>query len=163
MAKYQTDYSGHIYIHGCLLCELITIAENRSNKEMGKDDFIHFIRRMNIMSTTYDPSIPILSDENDKSKEGSFVWDHARLVNEYLYTLGYTRYVIEYIGRIYMPWEVRRGKSSFGDRVNADEIILQILTDHGNGHFRGPNHDPWKPGTKMIDLKSLRYYRWVKR
>lgn len=160
--KYQTDFTGHIYRHGCLLCELITIAENRAKKEMIKDDFIHFVRRMNIMSTSYDPSIPILSDEDDKSKEGSFVWDHARLVNEYLFSLNYTTYILEYTGRIYMPWEERRGKTSFGDRVGADEIILQILTPNG-GHFRGPNHDPWKPGTKMIDLKSIRYYKWVRR
>lgn len=159
--KYQTDYSGHIYRDGCLLCELVTIAEERAGWSLSRNQFLTLVECLHEISTTYDLSIPVLSDEKDKMKAGSFVWDHARVANEALVMLGYSEYRLIYTGRIYMPWEEKRGKISFGDRVPSDEIILQILTPNG-GHFRGPNHDPWKPGTKMVDLKSLRYYRWVK-
>lgn len=159
--KYQTDYSGHIYKDGCLLCELVTIAEERVEWELSRDKFLILVDCLHELSTSYDPLIPVLSSEKNKNKKGSFVWDHARVTNEALIMLGYTRERLIYTGRIYMPWQEARGKISFGDRFPADKLILQILTPNG-GHFRGPNHDPWKPGTKMIDLKSIRYYRWVR-
>ena len=159
--KYQTDYSGHIYRNGCLLCELVTIAEERAKWDLTRTKFLILVDCLHELSTSYDPLIPVLSNEKSKKRKGSFVWDHALVTNEALIMLGYTEYKLIYTGRIYMPWEEARGKKSFGDRLFADEIILQILTPNG-GHFRGPNRDSWKPGTQMIDLKSIRYYRWVR-
>lgn len=159
--KYQTDYSGHIYKAGCLLCELVTIAEERAGWELTRDKFLILVDCLHELSTSYDPLIPVLSSEKNKNRKGSFVWDHARVANEALIMLGHTTERLIYMGRIYTAWEEARGKKSFGDRFPADELILQIQTPNG-GHFRGPNHDPWKPGTKMIDLKSIRYYRWVR-
>lgn len=160
--KYQTDYTGHIYRNGCLLCFLVTMAELHIQGEMSRDQFLTLVSYLHTLSAGYDLGTPVLSDENDKKKEGSFVWDHARVTNEALKILGYRKEVLQYSGRIYMPWEEKeKGHTSFGDHLMADEICLQIRTPNG-GHFRGANFDPWKPGTKMIDLKSIRYYRWIK-
>jgi len=160
MMKYQTDYTGHIYKDGCLLCELVTIAEAKAGWELSRIQFLALVECLHELSAHFDPVTPVLSDENDKTKEGSFVWDHARVTNEALRMLGEPVHRLVYQGRIYMPWEETRGRISFGDRIGADEVILQIRTPNG-GHFRGPDHDPWKPGTQMLDLKSIRYYRWV--
>lgn len=159
--KYQNEYLGHIYRDGCLLCCLVGIAEDKVKWELTREKFLTLVSKLHTISTSYDRLTPVLSDENDKRKEGSFVWDHVRVANYALKALGYSQEVLTYIGRIYMPWEEIRGKISFGDRINGDELILQIRTPNG-GHFRRPNEDPWKPGTKMEDLKSIRYYRWVK-
>jgi hypothetical protein len=134
----------------------------RAQWEMSRDQFFTLVSYLNRTSATYDIGTPVLSDEDNKNKEGSFVWDHARVTNEALKLLGYEKEILQYTGRIYMPWELKeKDRTSFGDHLMADEVCLQIRTPNG-GHFRGANFDPWKPGTKMIDLKSIRYYRWIK-
>jgi hypothetical protein len=110
------------------------------------------------MKTSYDATCPVLSDELDKTTLGAFVWDHEAVFNETFKALGFQQRV-KYTGRIYMPWEEERGKTSFGER-GGDILILQIKTPNG-GHFRLPNFDPWRPGTQMVDLKSIRYYSLV--
>ena len=158
--KYQTDYTGHIYRDGCLLCCLVSLAESRAGWELSRIQFLALVECLHELSAEFDPGTPVLSEEADKLQPGSFVWDHARVANEALRMLGYPMHRLIYQGRIYMSWEEMRGRESFGDRIGADEVVLQIRTPNG-GHFRLPNHDPWRPGTQMIDLKSIRYYRWV--
>lgn len=154
--KYQTDYDGHIYRDGCLLCSIVTAAENLVTCELSKREFIEMAEYLHYEKRTgYDTSIPVLSDENDKKKEGSFVWDHEAVFNETFKRLG-SYHRMKYVGRFYMEWEPG---TSFGKR-EGDVLILQIRTPNG-GHFRLPNFDPWRPGTRMIDLKSLRYYSLV--
>jgi len=157
--KYQTDYTGHIYNDGCLLCSIVTICEEVTGLDMGKQHFEDFVNRLfTHAKTTYSPSIPVLSYESDIGLPGSFVWDHEAVFNNTLKELGST-HKMKYTGCIHMPWEEARGKKSFGGR-GGDYIILQIQTSIG-GHFRLPNFDPWKPGTKMLDMKSIRYYTLV--
>lgn len=157
--KYQTDYPGHIYKHGCLICSIVTAAEQLIGVELSDEHFVEMVEYLHFEKrATYDTVTPVLSDEDDITKPGSFVWDHAAVFNETCKRLG-VFHRISYTGRIYMPWEEARGKKSFGRR-GGDILILQIQTPNG-GHFRLPDFDPWKPGTKMIDLKSLRFYTLV--
>ena len=159
MSKYQTDYTGHIYKHGCLLCSIVTACEELVRCELSEPHFLNLVEYLHWNArTSYDPDCPVLSDENDKHLLGSFVWDHEAVFNETFKRFG-AFHRVKYTGRIYMPWEEARGKKSFGEH-GGDIIILQIKTPN-TGHFRLPSFDPWKPGTKMVDLKSLRYYTLV--
>lgn len=154
--KYQTDYTGHIYHDGCLLCSIVTAAEELVSLEMSDATFLELVEYLHFEKhAAYDSRTPVLSDENDIKKPGSFVWDHAAVFNESFKRLGVYHRML-YTGRIYMPWEEARGKESFGER-GGDLIILHIQTP-ASGHFRLPDFDPWKPGTKMVDIKSLRFY-----
>jgi len=157
--KYQTDFTGHIKRDGCLLCSIVTAAEKLVKCELSNLHFLEMIDYLHFEARAgYDPDIPVLSAEGDKRRPGSFVWDHEAVFNTVFTRLG-AYHKIKYTGRIYMPWEEARGRKSFGKR-GGDIIILQIKTPN-TGHFRLPNFDPWKPGTKMVDLKSLRFYTLV--
>ena len=159
MSKFQTDYAGHIYKHGCLLCSIVTAAEQLVSCELSDETFLDMVDYLHFEKhAAYDSLIPVLSDEDDTSKGGSFVWDHAAVFDETFKRLGAFHKVL-YTGRIYMPWEEKKGHTSFGER-KGDILILQIKTPNG-GHFRGIDHDPYRPGTKMVDLKSLRFYTLV--
>lgn len=153
--KYQTDYFGCIRRDGCLLCSIVTAAEDLVACELSSKHFLDLVDRLSAMKTSYDPACPVLSDELDKQSPGAFIWDHEAVFNEAFKALG-SHHRVKYTGRIYMPWE---NKESFGER-GGDILILQIKTPNG-GHFRLPNFDPWRGGTKMVDLKSLRYYSLV--
>ena len=153
--KYQNDYPGYIEHDGCLLCSIVTAVEQLTGCEFSRDHFLDFVNRLHCsLRASYDNSLPVLSDENDTTKPGAFVWDHEAVWNQAFHELG-SSHKMRYTGRIYMPWEEARGKKSFGER-GGDILILHIQTPN-TGHFRLPNFDPWKPGTKMVDMKSLRY------
>lgn len=157
--KYQTDYTGHIYRDGCLLCSIVTACEQLVKCELSDVHFLRLVDKLHYETKTgYDPACPVLSNENDKHMLGSFVWDHEAVFHEMFKALGaYHR--VKYTGRIYMQWEQERGKVSFGEH-GGDILILQVKTPNC-GHFRLPDFDPWRPGTKMVDLKSIRYYTLV--
>ncbi len=158
---YQTDFNGFIKDDGCLFFSLIRLAEMKAAAELNRLQIANLIYVLHDkMTCSYDEDKPVLSDEILESMPGVFVWDHERVVNEALLSLDIAHTRIKYTGRIYMPWEEVKGKNSFGGWTNADEIVLHIKTTNG-GHFRLPNYDPWEPGTHMIDLKSIRYYRWI--
>jgi len=162
MPAYQTDFTGFIRDDGCLCFDLVDIAQEKVGQELTQvklADLIYVLHWK--VPCSYNKNRPVLSDEDDITKPGIFVWDHETVVHQALLFLNITNLKIKYIGRIYMPWEEARSKVSFGTRSNADELIMQTRTING-GHFRRPNYDSWKPGTQMIDLKSLRYYRWIK-
>jgi len=157
--KYQTDYTGHIYRDGCLLCSIVTACEELIRCELSDKHFLELVDYLHYEAHTgYDPDIPVLSAENDKHMLGSFVWCHESVFNETFKALG-AFHRVKYTGRIYLPWEEAKGKRSFGHH-GGDIIILQIQTPN-TGHFRLPNFDPWRGGTRMVDLKSLRYYELV--
>jgi len=158
---YQTDFTGFIRNDGCLFFDLVDIAETKTGFNLDHlqlTDLIYVLHHK--INCSYDKNRPVLSDEDDINKPGIFVWDHEVVVHQALFFMNIINLKIEYIGRIYLPWEEARGKKSFGIRANADELILQIRTING-GHFRRPNYDSWESGTHMIDLKSIRYYRWI--
>jgi hypothetical protein len=158
---YQTDFDGYIRKDGCFVFTIIEAAAVIAGKPMSHQKATTMIDGLHAyIKASYDYTCPVLSrSENDKINPGAFVWDSPAVFNSALRLLGDTRKVV-YAGRIYMPWEEARGKLSFGER-GGDVCILQILTVNGNGHFRMLDYDPWEPGTKMVDLKSLRFYRVV--
>ena len=135
--KYQTDYDGDMRKYGCLLCCLVSIVEESCACEMSNDNFLAFLADM---------------QKNDQVGDKIFIRNHNAVLTGAALRLG-IQPKIRYTGCIYMPWEERQ---SWGRR-NGDYIILHIRTPNGE-HFRLPNHDPWRPGTKMVDLLSLRYY-----
>ena len=160
MPNYQNDYQGFIAKDGCLCFDLVRIAEKKVGQDLSHlkmADLIYVLHHK--ISTSYDKQRPVLSDEVMTSLPGIFVHDHEAVVNQALFFMNIYDLKIKYIGRIYMPWEEAKGKKSFGTHMGADEIILQVRTTNG-GHFRMLDYDPW-PGTKTIDIKSIRYYRWV--
>ena len=154
---YQTDFDGYIKHDGCLffsIAEWCRLLTNRTivHAEVPKlIDELHYEIR-----ASYNQSIPAVGAEDDPKAEGIFVYDHEAVFNHLLKYLR-SKIRVRYTGRIYMPWEEARGKTSFG-RHGGDLVILQILTKLGNGHFRNLDYDPWEPGTQMQDLKSLRFY-----
>ncbi len=155
--NYQTDFGGYLQKNGCLLFSLIKIATDIADKDISRRNVQMLVDRLHLYTKAeYNHIIPAISDENDRNEPGAFVWDHAAVINETFKTLGSDKRV-SYTGRIYMPWQVAKGKSNYGER-GGDIIILHIQTPN-TGHFRLPNWDPWEPGTKMVDLKSLRYYK----
>jgi len=153
--KYQTDYYGYIRRDGCLFCSIVTACEDLVHCELSEKSFLDLVDRLGAMTTSYDSTCPVMSEELDTSMLGAFIWDHEAVFNETFKALG-AHHRVKYTGRIYMPWEEAKGKTSFGER-GGDILILQIKTPN-SGHFRLPNFDPWRPGTKMVDLKSLRFY-----
>ncbi len=158
---YQTDFTGYIRADGCLFFDLVDIAQVKVGQELTQLQIVDLIYVLqNKVPTIYDKQRPVLSDENRIDEPGIFIWDHETVVHQALLFMNILNLKIKYVGRIYMPWEKARGKISFGTRANADELILQIRTVNG-GHFRRPNYDSWESGTHMIDLKSVRYYRWL--
>jgi len=155
--KFQTDYDGYIKRDGCLVCSIVTAVEQLLNLEMSDAHFkemlgmLHFERK-----ASYDSSLPVLSlSRTDITHPGCYVWDHAAVFNEAFGVFG-SFHRVKYTGRIYMPWWEEKGRTSFGNR-GGDFIIMHILTPNTE-HFRLPNFDPWRPGTKMVDLMSLRFY-----
>ena len=75
--KYQIDYTGHIEKDGCLLCSIVTAAEELVKCEMSDNHFLEMVAYLHHNArTAYDPDIPVLSDEDDIHKPGSFVWCH---------------------------------------------------------------------------------------
>jgi hypothetical protein len=156
---YQTDFDGYLREDGCLLFSIIHAATQITGKRMPRQLATTMIDGLHAyIKAKYDHRVPAISDENDQSKPGAFIWDHEQVFNQSLLMLG-SKLKATYAGRKYMTWEEKKGHESFGSRT-GDIIIMQIKTIHGNGHFRMLDYDPWEPGTKMVDLKSLRYY-WV--
>jgi len=154
---YQTDFDGYLREDGCLLFSIIHAATQIAGKRMPRHQAVTLIDGLHAYTKAkYDINVPAISDENDQSKPGVFVWDHEQVFNQSLLMLG-SKLRARYSGRQYMTWEEAKGHKSFGSR-DGDVIIFQIKTIHGNGHFRMFDYDPWEPGTKMADLKSIRYY-----
>lgn len=162
--KYQNDYGGvfdgTLLKDGCLACSIAGEIEDLLGLSMSDDHFLAMIRDCFTEHKCTDQAgrkIPVLSDEQDKAKMGLYVNNHERFGTIVLSTLGSQR-TCRYVGRMVMPWHGKDDFLSFGFRTNPDFLILQIITPNG-GHFRGANKDPWRGGTRMLDLKSIRYYR----
>ena len=167
MDNFQTDFGGFKQENGCLLFTIFKAATllSETGAEISHNRCNILIDRLNNFTrTSYNKSLTALSAEDDNDEPGVFVWDHEAVFNEAFITLG-SRYRMHYVARIYMPWEIAKGHTSFDNRSNVyqisgwDLVILQIRTTKGNGHFRLANWDPYEPGTEMADLKSLRYYK----
>jgi hypothetical protein len=151
---YQTDFDGYIRADGCLLFSIIAWACKLTNgviSEKGVYSLIDELHRRRAIGA-----------ERDISAEGVFVYNHETCFNR---TFDYLQsdICVRYNHRLYMPWEEARGKKSWlsspGWERTGNVIIWQIKTANGNGHFRTPFYDPYKPSPEMADLKSLRFYQ----
>ena len=159
--NYQTDFDGFIKKDGCLCFDLVDIAQIKVDQELTHLQLANLIYILHWkVSCSYNKNRPVLSDEDDITKPGIFVWDHPTVINQALFFMNIYNLKIEYIGRIYTKAEEARGKKSFGTHIGADAITFQIQTENG-GHFRRFDYDSWQPGTVAKYLKSVRYYRWI--
>jgi hypothetical protein len=160
--KYQTDYDGFIAKDGCLLCMLVTICEDFVGEDLSRSEFLDLVDDLHENhKTSYDPTRPVISSEKNLLLPGAFVWDHEAVGNATLRALE-TKFRLKYTGRLYMEHylETHKEKYSRGTPVGAQRIIFQGITEKGNGHFFGPEHNPYRPASKIVDIKSIRYYRF---
>ena len=152
---YQTDFDDYIRDDGCLFAEIVTRVEDFAHKFITDERIRNLVDELN--------HADVISHEDDMARAGMYVWDHAGVGNAALAELGATMYKFKYHGCMYMPWYAEKHDlESWGSRT-GNAIILQITTLAGNGHFRGLNHDPWRPAREMKDLKSVRYYEILHR
>ncbi len=160
--NYQTDFNGFIKVDGCLFFVLETMTEKKTGRSLTKlqaADLIYVLHWK--VPTFYDLQRPVLSDEDDITKPGIFVWDHETVINQILFFMNIYDLKIKYIGRKYTKAEEDKGKKSFGTHIGADEMSLQVQTDNGGHFILPPDYDPWQPATHIIGLKSARYYKWI--
>lgn len=161
---YQSDYPDNkwLYEDGCLLMTLIHCAESLVDRELSCYDFHILLNRLLEKKAIYNPEkkkyIPVITDENDIDEPGAYVWNHDVVLNETLRFLGSPMSVI-FSGCQYT--QPSPSKLSWGAVSSADFVILNIKTPHG-GHFLTPSfggYDPWKEGTIVTAVKSIRYYQ----
>lgn len=160
LEHYQTEFDGFISDGGCLLFTIFAWACKLADRGINHTLILMMIDELhNHVRASYDRRYPAIGDEDDPKKEGVFVYDHEAVFNK-VFTYLSSPIRVEYTGRIYMPWEELRGKESFGER-DGDFLILQGKTENGNGHFLNSFYDPIVPSPRLVDLKSLRYYKVV--
>lgn len=162
MPNYQTDFNGFIKDEGCCAFCDIDIAQEKAGQELTQvklADLIYVLHWK--VPCGWDKDRPVLSDEDDITKPGIFVWDHEAVINQTLFFLNIYDIQAEYIGRLYTKAEEARGKKSFGTHIGADALMFQTQTING-GHFRRLDYDPWEPGTITKYIKSIRYFKWIR-
>ena len=159
--NYQTDFGGYKQKDGCLFFAIIKACTDIAGISISRQKCLTLDDNLNhyVKASYGGGKVPAMSDEDDITKDGAFIWDHEAVFNETLKILR-SKHRVSYVARIYMPWEEARGKESFDHRYgrSTDLVIMQIRTPN-TGHFRLANFDPYEPGTEMVDLKSLRYYK----
>ena len=161
MPNYQTDFKGFVKDEGCCAFCDVDIAQEKVGQELTQvklADLIYVLHWK--VPCSWDENRPVLSDEDDITKPGIFVWDHEAVINQTLFFLNIYNIKAKYIGRLYTKAEEARGKKSFGTHIGADALMFQTQTTNG-GHFRRFNYDPWKPGTTTKYIKSIRYFKWI--
>jgi len=160
--KYQTDYTNEMQIckSGCFVCQITTECEKVAGHELTHPEFLSLVRDANKKHV-------LGFDFNEYNQPGCFVMNDELFGNMVLDKLhSIKRY--HSIGRIYTEEgreHYRNGNVLFSDSTTYAEImghgniiILQVQTENG-GHFRGLDHDPYRPGTKTKYIKSFRYVR----
>ncbi len=158
MYRHQTDFKPGTIEHdeGCFVVALYNAAVD-GGKSLGKSPKGLSISDMkNVFHHSSDQGY--IGREGDRSGYGMFVWDPEGLVNEYLSFMLLPHVRCSYIGADFTQW---RSEESWGDPMAGSEhvqLILQVTTLNGGGHFRGIYRDPWKPSPGIARLKSVRYF-----
>ena len=160
--KNQTDFDNSLQINksGCYVCQIATEIEDYIGEEVSHSDFKDIVVEANEKHF-------LAYDYNDFSKPGCFIMDDTGFGNlllsrlhskKRLHSLGriYTQEGIEHYQRQNIMVQSSLSLKDISGKANI--IILQIQTING-GHFRGLDHDPYKPGTKIKYVKSFRYFR----
>lgn len=152
---YQTDFDGIIRADGCLvfsmldMCYEMLLGMGHSPRDVEKGEleeiFSHAHRRGYIQRNLEDPRF------------GMYVMDHSGMVNELLSFLIEPYVRCEYVAAEYVESEMRE---SWGEPETGDQIILQVRTGRGGGHFRRLCYDPWQPSPGIAKIRSVRYYQF---
>ena len=137
MAK-QSDFTGNIKKYGCLWFSLVNIAEEMCGCKLSHANVLHMYKH--------------LQDRGYMDKQ-CFVKDHSAVINEAL------SYMIcpeiravytgaQYLDKLYKSWGASEGSY----------IILQVKTEFVPGHFLRFNYNPYYPPSKILGVRSVRYY-----
>lgn len=141
MNYYQTDKTFNININkwGCLQFSLMDIAEKHTGHS--------FIQK------TIKDLYTELVDVGIMNKK-CYVLDHAKVLQQALEVFG-CHEKVTYSGAWYNKNLTTR--KTWGEMYGM-YMILQFRTKNGNGHFRRPHYDPYKPLIDFSNLISIRYY-----
>lgn len=148
----QTDFPDYkrLYDEGCLLMSLLDIVQESFEHAFSKIEIVDLYGHLNTLGA--------LGTSVTPKDTGAYVYNHAQVLSVASWKIS-DRAMWEYVGRIYTQSEEERGRTSFGSYKDSTHQIFQIQTADGIGHFRRLDYDPWGPGTQMVYLKSVRYYR----
>lgn len=156
---YQNDFPELVGVQpsGCLFMCLLDIVAQELGHELTREK-VHAVyglcNERGLLGTS----------ESSRDK-GAYVWDHTAVLNMASIVMGRKDVAWEYCARIYSNRESSKGRKNYivnkEYECQATAFIFQIKTCEGTGHFKRLNYDPWKPGTREINLKSIRYYRRI--
>lgn len=158
---YQTDFEEGTVEHdeGCFVVELYEVAK-RGLRSLGENPKEFTLSDMKeILKHCSDRGY--IGKENIRGDYGMFVWDPEGLVNEYLSFMLFPHVRCKYVGADFAKW---RSEESWGDLENVSrnlQLVLQVVTLNGGGHFRGLEHDPWRPSPGIKRIKSIRYFDFM--
>ena len=134
----QSDFKDNIKKYGCLVFSLLDISEQMCGKRFNRKQILHMIKHM--ISRGY-------------IDEDMFVHDHAAVINEGNSYNAEPYIRAKYVGAQYLDHpEKNWGKNE------GDYLIYQVRTDKVKGHFIRPYYNPYFPASKILSLRSVRYY-----
>lgn len=153
----QTDFPEGSVEHdeGCFVFEIYAMV-CRALVEMGKTPKYFSKEEISTIFGECHKRGYIQRDYNDRSY-GMYVMNPEKLANEYLSFMLFPYVRCSYTGADFMKF---RDEKSWGNPGGDGEIILQVKTLNGNGHFRGLEHDPYDPSPGIARIKSARYFRF---
>lgn len=136
---YQNDFADEIEEYGCLWFSLMNVAEEMCGEKLNVKQILNM----------YDH----LRDRNYMTKD-CYVLNHAEVINEALSFMLHPEIRAEYIGSQYLD----KPKESWG-KSEGDFVILQVKTEFVAGHFIRPKYNPYFPASRVLSLRSARYYK----
>jgi len=135
---YQTDehFNTDINKYGCLFFSLMDIAEKYTGH--------------NFIPKTINKLYFELIDKGIMRKD-CYILNHEKTLQMALEEFN-CHDKVSYTGAEYL-----NDRTSWGKKYGM-YMILQFKTKNGNGHFRRPHYDSYKPEIKFTNVMSIRFY-----
>ena len=134
----QTDFSGKIRKYGCLWFCLMEMAEKAGQTKLSRANIIHMYDHL---------------QTRGYMNQDCYIYDHAAVANEALSYMIKPDIRIKYVGAQYLD----KPEKSWG-KNEGDYIIFQTKTENVPGHFICLNYNPYYPPSKILSIRSVRYY-----
>jgi len=135
---YQSDYPGKIKEFGCLVFSLIHVAEKMCGKVFRADHVVPMYKHM---------------IKQGYISEDCYVNNHAAVINEALSYMIEPDIRAKYVGADYLDKKYK----TWGEH-EGQYIILQTKTEKVPGHFICLDYNPYENGSRIISIRSVRYY-----
>lgn len=156
---YQTDFSDYIARDGSLYFCLAHIVETVADYDFHMLEHSAIIHEANNQHKVEGSKVMVtMSDEEYRSARGMYVWNHNDLL-QLLCRYANTSKRIKYTGVYDAICCANTHEMSWG-MFGGDFVIYHIRT-YERGHFRMADYDPFKHGTAIQYLKSIRFYTVV--